>query len=116
MCRTQRRRKPVDPSEAARALRAIPSEIRADASRANGRHGGRPRHPRDAYVVMMTGPGCADEGDSAGVCRTLDDCEAIARQLLQPGQGATAYRQGHGSPSARWLCEAEAGKIRRVMV
>lgn len=32
-------------SDAARALRAIPSEARAEASRANGRAGGRPRTP-----------------------------------------------------------------------
>lgn len=35
----------TDQSDAARALRAIPSEARAEASRVNGRAGGRPRTP-----------------------------------------------------------------------
>jgi len=34
---------PADPSSAARALRAIPSEARAQASRENGKRGGRPK-------------------------------------------------------------------------
>ena len=45
-------------SDAARALRAIPSEARAEASRANGRAGGRPRTPgpttRDLRAALAT--------------------------------------------------------------
>jgi hypothetical protein len=36
----------ITPSSAARALRAIPSETRSEASRANGRQGGRPAGPQ----------------------------------------------------------------------
>lgn len=115
MCRTIR----IDPSEAARALRAIPSEKRSEASRLNGRknrpgHGkGRPRFKGDEYRVVVYDPSEFPGGQSAGAVRVLDDAAEIALSFLKPGQRLDAHRGESKTPTARWEAD-ETGKVRRV--
>jgi hypothetical protein len=114
MCRTVR----IDPADAARALRAIPSERRAEASRANGRHnrkghGGRPRHDPCTYKLHASGAGFPEGGEFGGYLGTLDDCEAAARTSLKPGQVLSAFRGESSTPTARWAAD-ETGRVARV--
>jgi hypothetical protein len=114
MCRTIR----IDPAEAARALRAIPSDKRSEASRQNGRrnrkgHGGRPRHAPTTYRLHGSGPGFPKGGEFGGYLATIDDCEAAARMSLKPGQTLSAFRGESSTPTARWTAD-ETGRVVRV--
>ena len=107
MCRTLK----IDPAEAARALRAIPSDRRSEASRLNGRknrkgHGGRPRFPGSEYRLTI-------DGEPAGAVRVLDDAAEVALTFLEAGQTLEAFRCESKTPTARWQAD-EAGKVRRV--
>lgn len=110
----------IDPKDAAQALRAIPSEVRSEASRLNGRknrpgHGkGRPRFPKDTYTLAYSGPTVNGE-ERGGAVATFDDAEAIARTVLAPLHTLTIYRGDSTSPSARWESD-DAGRVKRVMV
>jgi len=114
VCRTIK----IDPAEAARALRAIPSDRRSEASRLNGRrnrpgHGGRPRFKTDTYRMVFSGAVAVPEAEPGGTVATFDDAEAVARTVLTPGDALTIYRGNSTSPSARWEADS-AGRVLRV--
>jgi len=105
MCRT------INAKDAARALRAIPSDKRTEASRMNGRqnrkgHGGRPRFKGDEYGLMI-------DGEPAGAVRVLDDAAEVALTFLKTGQRLEAFRGASRTPTARWIAD-EAGRVKRV--
>jgi hypothetical protein len=109
--------KTITAQDAARALRAIPSDVRSEASRVNGRkmkpgHGGRPKFARDTYTLAYSGPTVNGE-ERGGSVATYDDAAEIALSVLAPLHTLTIYRGESTSPSARWTAD-ENGKVRRV--
>lgn len=71
----------VDSSAAARALRAIPSEERAQASRDNGKKGGRPAAPRYQVIVATIRDG---------------NVQKITRHMISSQAGALRVAGKHG--------------------
>ena len=74
----------MDASEAARVLRAIPSEKRAQASRENGKKGGRPREwksgsfsarGRRGFVILYK------DGELIGYARDAEELGEIATDI-----------------------------------
>jgi len=114
MCRTIR----INPQDAARALRAIPSERRAEASRANGRrnpkgHGGRPKFKPDEYKLLVYSD-ANPAGELAGSVRVLDDAAEVALTFLRPGETLRAFRGASATATAQWECDVNK-IVRRVM-
>ena len=107
----------MNASEAGRALRAIPSERRAAASRRNGqwigpRMGGRPMNQPDRFTVVYFAPG-SDVGVPGGSVSTLAMADRIARQTLAPGHEMSLYLGGSDQSVAGWRAN-ERGRIVRV--
>lgn len=81
----------MDASEAARTLRAIPSEKRAQASRDNGKKGGRPRELKTGSFSAKGRRGCIILSGH-GTAVDMDGVEALAANIPEPQDRETFVR------------------------
>lgn len=95
---------PVTLTDAARALRAIPSEARSETSRRNGRRGGRPVGPR--VTLERAAEIVAEEFAAAG--QTGSDVPVVSsgrgEALLSDGVWSEPLRRTEGGLRSQCQC------------